>query len=556
MGYTANNQAYMGDQETDTNPSPLAEQWPYLRFLGLAAWWAWIWLCYFSTSLVGLFPTEDRPYLVYQMYLISTTTIALTMVLAAIFYKRVARLLDSTKAILAAAFLAGGATFVLAYSAAWNMTPIFPLAAAITGAGTGALCLKVGRLYGTVGLSDSLTAGAISLVLAAMLYFVGLGIPAQWTIFYLASLPLLASVLLCLPSHDPYEASAVDNNTARKPSQRVRSLYVRLVAAAGIVAATAGIARGIASNSQIAGNYEWEGSLIVCGIGIIGLILTYVVNRMAVHRKGARMVYVGLMVMGIGLMLATSFGLSISFLSIGKETLWLVLSCLMAFMAFRFDLPSVRVFALGQAAYFFSSVAAWAIGAALAPLYADPVIRMAVGASMAFVVVLVMTLIFTEQDIKAIVLTPVLRKAQVVHPLQDASEAQTPAMQPLRADEGHDAPTGHVPVLSESNGDVYPLGTQPVQGQAPGQSQSQPPAPSPAHEDTLRLTMLETRFGLSAREVEIMDLFAQGRSANWIADALYISQNTVRSHLRAIYTKLDVHTRQELLDRLNSLSEE
>ena len=53
-----------------------------------------------------------------------------------------------------------------------------------------------------------------------------------------------------------------------------------------------------------------------------------------------------------------------------------------------------------------------------------------------------------------------------------------------------------------------------------------------------------------------MDLFAQGRSANWIADALFISKNTVRSHLRAIYTKLDVHTRQELLDRLNSQNQE
>ena len=60
----------------------------------------------------------------------------------------------------------------------------------------------------------------------------------------------------------------------------------------------------------------------------------------------------------------------------------------------------------------------------------------------------------------------------------------------------------------------------------------------------------DPRYGLSQRELEILDLFAQGRSANWIADNLTISKNTVRSHLRAIYTKLDVHTRQELLDFL------
>ena len=71
-----------------------------------------------------------------------------------------------------------------------------------------------------------------------------------------------------------------------------------------------------------------------------------------------------------------------------------------------------------------------------------------------------------------------------------------------------------------------------------------------------RCRLLEERFGLSRREIEIMDLFAQGRSANWIADALVISKNTVRSHLRAIYMKLDVHTRQELLDCLNDLFSE
>lgn len=57
-------------------------------------------------------------------------------------------------------------------------------------------------------------------------------------------------------------------------------------------------------------------------------------------------------------------------------------------------------------------------------------------------------------------------------------------------------------------------------------------------------------YGLSARELEILDLFAQGRSANWIAEHLTISKNTVRTHLRAIYSKLDVHSRQELLDFL------
>lgn len=41
-----------------------------------------------------------------------------------------------------------------------------------------------------------------------------------------------------------------------------------------------------------------------------------------------------------------------------------------------------------------------------------------------------------------------------------------------------------------------------------------------------------------------------GPLGNWIAEDLVISKNTVRSHIRSIYTKLDVHSRKELLEKL------
>ena len=47
--------------------SPLAEQWPYLRFLGLGAWWAWIWLCYNSIEITRMFPADQQPTYVLQM---------------------------------------------------------------------------------------------------------------------------------------------------------------------------------------------------------------------------------------------------------------------------------------------------------------------------------------------------------------------------------------------------------------------------------------------------------------------------------------------------------
>ncbi|MEC4294707.1 helix-turn-helix transcriptional regulator [Adlercreutzia shanghongiae] len=62
---------------------------------------------------------------------------------------------------------------------------------------------------------------------------------------------------------------------------------------------------------------------------------------------------------------------------------------------------------------------------------------------------------------------------------------------------------------------------------------------------------LQERFGLSDREMEVLAPLSQGRSKAYIADMLFISENTVRAHVKRIYAKLDVHNKQELLDCLD-----
>ena len=52
---------------------------------------------------------------------------------------------------------------------------------------------------------------------------------------------------------------------------------------------------------------------------------------------------------------------------------------------------------------------------------------------------------------------------------------------------------------------------------------------------------------LSEREVEVLQLMARGRSNEEIADALFVSVNTVRNHVAAIYTKLGVRTWREAI---------
>lgn len=59
---------------------------------------------------------------------------------------------------------------------------------------------------------------------------------------------------------------------------------------------------------------------------------------------------------------------------------------------------------------------------------------------------------------------------------------------------------------------------------------------------------LSELHGLTGREMEILGHLARGRTNTRIAEDLFISPSTVRGHIRHIYTKLDVHDRQELID--------
>ena len=59
---------------------------------------------------------------------------------------------------------------------------------------------------------------------------------------------------------------------------------------------------------------------------------------------------------------------------------------------------------------------------------------------------------------------------------------------------------------------------------------------------------LAAEHGLSERELDVMLLLAHGKSGQQIQDALVVSRNTVKTHVRHIYRKLDVHSQQELVN--------
>ncbi len=59
-------------------------------------------------------------------------------------------------------------------------------------------------------------------------------------------------------------------------------------------------------------------------------------------------------------------------------------------------------------------------------------------------------------------------------------------------------------------------------------------------------------FGLTARESEVAALLGRGRTVGYVADELGISHNTVKGYIKNVYAKCDVHSRQDLIDLIES----
>lgn len=68
-----------------------------------------------------------------------------------------------------------------------------------------------------------------------------------------------------------------------------------------------------------------------------------------------------------------------------------------------------------------------------------------------------------------------------------------------------------------------------------------------------RCSQAAQRYGLSQREEEVLRLLAQHKKVGSIEQELFISNNTAKTHIRHIYRKLDVHSRDELVALLGEM---
>lgn len=92
-------------------------------------------------------------------------------------------------------------------------------------------------------------------------------------------------------------------------------------------------------------------------------------------------------------------------------------------------------------------------------------------------------------------------------------------------------------------------GAVPVAPEAPSTPAMEPRKKTPAekkHELATRVATVAREYKLSTREEEVLLLLGQRKTVGIIERELFIANGTAKAHVRHIYQKLDIHSRQEL----------
>ena len=76
---------------------------------------------------------------------------------------------------------------------------------------------------------------------------------------------------------------------------------------------------------------------------------------------------------------------------------------------------------------------------------------------------------------------------------------------------------------------------------------------SPSSENFERNEKAVEELGISKRELEVLELIAQGFSNNEIAERLFVSLNTIKTHSSNLFEKLEVNRRTQAVEAAKRL---
>ena len=541
----------------------IEEQWPALKLVGFGFYYAWIWVSYNSNVLVFPSAASDLPPDTISLtYLVSTLALGVALVLLSLVRPLTRRLVGSNLLLIAVAVVVGAATVGTYASSSLGADANLYLivSAALTGAGTSVIVLRFGVVYSKAPAREAAMYTAASFVFAAMIYFMAVGLPDPVGMVFTALLPVLAVVsTLTNPEWS-------DEGEGGRPEGPVplRRFFVRLLVAVAVFSVVVGVSRGFSVPHSSISSLNADGALIIFSTAVVAGVLFVVVGLLRRQFDVSRLYYPIIIAVAAGILvtpLLGGTGFGSQFITVAYNCFVLVIWCLLAYVAYSSRLSPILVFGLGRGASALGTTFGWLAGLEIVRSQGDGSLSLeVVSVAMVFALLVVSMLVLNDRLIgDALRPEERLRGDAAEIPAQGAGSAGETALVDRRGAEdrgsavadGEGAWDGGVGRGGAGEmgevGEMGGAGASLADG-SPGDAAMGERRPGPYR---MRCDAVAERYGLSPRERDVFDLLVRGRSIDYIAQNLTISFNTAKSHIRHIYVKTDVHSRQELIDLID-----
>lgn len=540
----------------------IEEQWPALKLVGFGFYYAWIWVSYNSNVLVFPSAASDLPPDTISLtYLVSTLALGVALVLLSLVSPLTRRLVGSNLLLIAVAVVVGAATVgTYASSSLGADANLYLIASAVlTGAGTSVIVLRFGVVYSKAPAREAAMYTAASFVFAAMIYFMAVGLPDPVGMVFTALLPVLAVVsTLTNPEWS-------DEGEGGRPEGPVplRRFFVRLLVAVAVFSVVVGVSRGFSVPHSSISSLNADGALIIFSTAVVAGVLFVVVGLLRRQFDVGRLYYPIIIAVAAGILvtpLLGGTGFGSQFVTVAYNCFVLVIWCLLAYVAYSSRLSPILVFGLGRGASALGTTFGWLAGLEIVRSQGDGSLSLEViSVAMVFALLVVSMLVLNDRLIgDALRPEERIRGDAAEVPAQGAGSAGEAAFADRRGAEdrriaanGEGAWDGETGRSGASEmGEVGKMGGagDSLADGSPGGAAAGKRRPGPYR---MRCDAVAERYGLSPRERDVFDLLVRGRSIDYIAQNLTISFNTAKSHIRHIYVKTDVHSRQELIDLID-----
>lgn len=480
-----------------------------------AFWVAWITAVYSGDTVLA--PSINAYATTSAMFSISTFALGATLVTSGIAAKQTEKLISKKIPMYAMAATCALSTIASNLDALLP-APIFIACAAMTGISSAFIAIRSIRLYAEVSTKKAAIASSLSLALGVLIYaqisLMAVYFSTSIVILAVATLPFFAVFASFIPTNE-YPMAVDDASKSLSPA------FWRLAAFLAIIAFCVSTVRGMYPRLLSIEEFSASRCQISFGLLAMAVIIIAIIASKPKSYPFGRLFYwlfvsSVLLILPIGAAGIDSPAMG-TLSSIANGLLFLMAWNFLARVSFCSGMSSIRVFGFGYGTASIGMTLGFVTGELFSERFAS--FDRTIFAMMLLCACLVAVLVLLREKDVSSCMTPTDAIKRTVYELgQKDSEGE--------ADNTRD-PAEETALPQESGGG--------------GKGRFQ-----------MKCNAVIERFDLTPREAEVFSLLARHKEAQAIADELFISFNTARTHIRKIYAKLNVHSRRELLDLIDN----